>query len=158
MKRAYIKRKITLFTASLAMIVVLGSFTTDRYQSIDDQQTPGINDQQIPASAQKRDAMLNILESLEKDRPYTRSENWGAPRAFPPRIYLPPVPWHEDYEFNFDFSFAEEMIENTGKRIENIDFEKIERDLEQLGRKIEKGIEKAIRNIESKSTCKENGL
>ena len=174
MKRAYIKRLITLFTAALAMIVVLGSFTTDRYQSIDDQQTPGINDQQtpgindqktpgtndqqVPASVQKRDAMLDILESLEENRPYRRSENWGAPRAFPPKIYLPPVSWHEDYEFNFDFSFAEEMIENTGERIENIDFEKIERDLEQLGRKIEKGIEKAIKDIERKSTCKKNGL
>lgn len=158
MKKAYIKRQIALFTASMAVIAVLGSFTVDRYQSIDDQRISETGDQQVPASVQKRDVMLDILESLEKNRPYERSDHWGAPRAFPPKIYLPPVPWYEDFEFNFDFNFAEEMIENTGKRIENIDFEKIERDLEQLGWKIEKGIEKAIRNIESKSICKENGL
>ena len=145
MMRLYLKRQVALFTASLVMIAVLGSFTTDRHQRIDDPQ--------IPASIQKRDAMFDILESLEKNRPYTRSDNWGAPRAFPSKIYMPPIPWYEGFEFDFDFSFAEEMIENAGERIENINFERIERNLEQFGRKIEKGFEKVIKDIERKSTC-----
>ncbi|MFN2380154.1 MAG: hypothetical protein ABR519_08090 [Bacteroidales bacterium] len=139
MKRALLNKRPALFTAAIALVLLLGSFTSPLAQEN--------NNQQVPASVQKRESMLSILESLEKNEPYTRDENWGAPHAFPPKVYLPPVPWPEDFEFNFDFSFTEDIIDN-------FDLERIEKDLEEISRKIEIKMERVIRDLEKRGECR----
>lgn len=138
MKRAYLFKKSALLTAAITIVLLLGSFTSLRAQEN--------NDQQVPASVQKRESMVSILESLEKNEPYTRDHNWGVPYSFPPQVYLPPVPWPEDFDFDFDFSFA-------GDIIDNIDFERIEKDLEEISRKIEIRMERVIRDLEKRGEC-----
>lgn len=141
MKLVYLFKRCLLFTAAAAIVLLLGSFTSIPRHEADDQQ--------VPASVQKRESMLGILEALEKNEPYTRDENWGAPHAFPPQVYLPPVPWPEDFDFDFDFdfSFAEDIIDN-------IDFERLAEDMEEIGRKIEKRMERVIRDMERRGECR----
>jgi hypothetical protein len=138
MKGELLIKRISLFAASAGIVLLLGSFTVQSPQQV--------ADQQVPASVQKRESMLSILEALENNEPYIRENNWGAPHAFPPQVYLPPVPWPDDFEFDFDFSFAEDIIDN-------IDLERIEKDMEEISRKIEMKMERFIRDIEKRGEC-----
>ena len=153
MKGELLIKRTILFAASAGMVLLLGSFTAHPAQKVADQSDAGQqviaqqdNGQQVPASVQKRESMLSILEALENNEPYIRDNNWGAPHAFPPQVYLPPVPWPDDFEFNFDFSFAEDIIDN-------IDLERIEKDLEEISRKIEMKMERVIRDLEKRGEC-----
>lgn len=139
MKGELLIKRTSLFAAAIGIVLLLGSFT-----SLYPQQSA---DQQVPASVQKRESMLNILEALENNEPYTRDNNWGAPHAFPPQVYLPHVPWPDDFEFNFDFSFTEDIFDN-------IDFERIEKELEEVSKRIELKMERVIRDLEKRGECR----
>jgi hypothetical protein len=100
------------------------------------------NEQKVEIN--KKDVMLNILESLESGKPYFKNEIWkGSNYAV---IELPAIELPDFSDFDFDFDFNFELPEFD---FDELEFKELELRMEELQKKIDIRMQDMIRRIES---------
>lgn len=120
---------------ALSLIMILCSFGMVQDECIRQ------NDQKLEIN--KKDIMLNILESLESGKPYTRDDSWKGCNYAVFELPVIELPDFSDFDFDFDFDF--ELPEFDFNELELEDFEQR---MEQLQKKIDVKMEDIIHRFE----------
>lgn len=119
---------------ALLVIMILSSFTLLQ----DECPEQNIQKQDVD----KKEAMFNILESLENGKPYSRDNSWARNNYAVFELPAFELPDFSEFNFDFDFDFPEFDFNS-------VDLDELENRMEELQKKIDSRMEDMIRRIES---------